>query len=257
MLDELSAAGVTIDRVVGVSMGAFIGALYAMGLDLDEIDARCFEEWVQRRPLSDYTIPRHSLIRGERFRAMLHRTFGETLIEELPRSFMCGFTELRSGRLVIARHGSVSEAVGFSVCLPILGPPQVRGREMFIDGALVDNLPVRAMADLGEGPIIAVDVKPTLEQPAGGQPTGSKPRASGADCERPARVPTLGETLARVLSLGSANTSEAARRHADLVIKPRAEGVGLLEFHQLDVAVEAGRVAAQAALEDAPGSLFT
>jgi predicted acylesterase/phospholipase RssA len=160
-------------------------------------------------------------------------------------------------RLMIARHGSLAEAIGFSVCLPILGPPQVRGREMFIDGALVDNLPVRSMADLGEGPIIAVDVKATLEQPAGKQRTGSEGHVGGRDGGRPARVPTLGETLGRVLSLGSANTSEAARRHADLVIKPHAEGVGLLEFHQMDVAVEAGRVAARAALEDAPGSLFS
>ena len=51
---------------LGVSMGAFVGALFAMGLEIEEIDARCFEEWVQRRPLGDYTIPRYSLIRGER-----------------------------------------------------------------------------------------------------------------------------------------------------------------------------------------------
>jgi hypothetical protein len=57
---------------------------------------------VQRRPPRDFTVPRHSLIRGERFRSMLHRTFGTTLIEELPRSFMCGSAELRSGRLEIA-----------------------------------------------------------------------------------------------------------------------------------------------------------
>ena len=58
-----------------------------------------------------------------------------------------------------------------------------------------------------------------------------------------------------MLLLGSANTSEAARRHADLVIKPRAEGVSLLEFHQIDVARAAGRVAREA-LENAPGTLF-
>jgi predicted acylesterase/phospholipase RssA len=57
----------------------------------------------------------------------------------------------------------------------------------------------------------------------------------------------LGETLTRVLLLGSANTSDAARRHADLVIKPRADGVGLLELDQLDAAREAGRVAAREA----------
>ena len=59
-----------------------------------------------------------------------------------------------------------------------------------------------------------------------------------------------------MLLLGSANTSEAARRHADLVITPRAEGVSLLEFHQIDVARAAGRLAAREALEDAPDALF-
>ena len=245
VLEELIAAGVTIDRVAGVSMGSFVGALFAMGLDAEEIDARCFEEWAQRRPLGDYTLPRHALIRGERARAMLDRTFGTLAIEELPRSFMSGSTELRSGRLSVARWGPLYEAVGFSVCLPVVAPPQVRGRELFIDGSLVDNLPVRVMADMGEGPVIAVDVKPTSERPDGA------PRPSAAA----PRPPRLGETLTRVLLLGSANTSEAARRHADLVIKPRAEGVSLLEFHQIDVARAAGRVAAREALEKAPSDL--
>jgi NTE family protein len=151
VLEELTAAGVTIDRIAGVSMGAVIGALFAMGHGADEIDAICFEEWVRRRPLRDFTVPRHSLIRGERFISMLHRTFGSTLIEELPRSFMCGSVELRSGRLEIARYGPLWETVGFSINLPVLAPPQVRGRKLFIDGSLVDNLPVKALADMGEG----------------------------------------------------------------------------------------------------------
>jgi predicted acylesterase/phospholipase RssA len=248
VLEELTAAGVTIDRVVGVSMGAFVGALFAMGLEADEMDDRCFEEWVQRRPLSDYTLPRHSLIRGDRGEAMLRRTFGNVAIEELARSLMIGCGELRSGRLVVARSGPLWETVGFSICIPILAPPQVRGRELFIDGSLVDNLPVQVMADLGEGPIIAVDVKTTFERVSGGST-----RKRQAPTER---TPSLGETLTRVLLLGSANTSDAARRYADLVIKPRAEGVGLLEFHQLDAAREAGRAAAREALETAPGALF-
>jgi NTE family protein len=238
VLEELVAAGVTIDRVAGVSMGAFVGALFAMELDADEIDARCYEEWVRRRPLTDYTIPRHALIRGERARAMLTRSFDGVAIEELRRSFMSGAAELRSAELVVSRWGPLLEAVGTSVCIPVLAPPQVRGRRLLVDGSLVDNLPVATMAALGEGPIIAVDVKATFERPAsnGGAPQGE-------------RVPSLGETLTRVLLLGSSNTSESARLHADLTIKPRAEGVGLLEFHQLDAAREAGRDAARAALE--------
>jgi predicted acylesterase/phospholipase RssA len=252
VLEELVDAGIEIDRVAGVSMGSLVGALFAMGQDLDEIHSICFNEWVQRRPLGDYTLPRHSLIRGERFKAMLQRTFGEVLIEELPRSFMSGCTELRSGRFVVARHGSLREAVGLSMCLPIVAPPQVRGRELFVDGSLLDNLPVKTMADMGEGPIIAVDVKASFES------SGDRLPANGSKgVQRPAPTPGLGETLTRVLLLGSTNTSEMAREYADLVIKPRAEGVGLLEFHQLDAAIEAGRVAAREALERAPSVLFS
>jgi NTE family protein len=252
VLEELAASGVTIDRVAGVSMGAVVGALFASGLDGDQMDEVCFEEWVQRHPLGDYTLSRHSLIRGERFRAMLNRMFGTRLIEELPLSFISGCTELRSGRLVLTRHGPLWEAVGFSISLPILAAPQVRGRKLLIDGSLVDNLPVAAMDDLSEGPIIAVDVKASFERSEEGR-RGRNGERSGA---RPPRPPSLGETLTRVLLLGSSNTSDAARRHADLVIKPRTDGVGLLEFHQLDAAREAGRAAVREALEHAPASLF-
>ena len=78
----------------------------------------------------------------------------------------------------------------------------------------------------------------------------------GCSYESPPQPRQQALTLARVLLLGSANTSEAARRHADLIIKPRTEGVGLLEFHQLDVAREAGRTAAREALANAPASVL-
>jgi NTE family protein len=246
VLDELTAAGVMIDRIAGVSMGAMIGALFAMGHDPDEIDAICFDEWVRRRPLRDLTIPRHALIRGRRFQAMLHRTYGTRLIEELPRSFLSASAELRSRRLEIARHGPLWEAVGLSICLPVIAPPQVRGRDIFIDGSLVDNLPVKAMAATGEGPIIAVDVKATSKRPQTG------PEGADTKDDRP---PSLGETLTRLMLLGNQNTAQTARYHAHLVINPRAAGVGLLDFDQLDMAREVGRTAAREALERAPTGL--
>jgi NTE family protein len=255
VLEELEAGGLEIDRVAGVSMGAFIGGMFAMGMTADEIDARCYDEWIRRRPLGDYTLPRHSLIRGDRAKAMLRRTFGEVSIEELRRGFFSGSAELRSGELVVHRWGQLWDAVATSFALPVIGPAQVRGRRILVDGSLVDNLPVAEMAALGEGPIIAVDVKATVARPPG--PSRQRPpEEDGASQETELRTPSLGETLARVLLLGSSNTSESARRHADWTITPRAEGVGLLEFHQLDQAREAGRAAAREALENAPASIL-
>jgi EmrB/QacA subfamily drug resistance transporter len=244
MLEVLGREGASFDRVAGVSMGAFIGAQLASGNDWQEIDALCYEEWVRRNPINDYTFPRHGLIRGHKARAMLERSFGDVNVEELPRPFYCASVNLRGSRLVIERSGPLAEAVGASMSLPLIAPPVRREDALLIDGSLLDNLPLAPMSAAGEGPMLAIDVK------------GGEERSSSPQARRPPRMPPLTETMARVALLSSANTDEAARRHATLTIQVRVSGVGLLEFHQIDAAREAGRVAARAALEDPPDWLL-
>jgi EmrB/QacA subfamily drug resistance transporter len=257
-IEELVAAGYTIDRVGGCSMGAFIGAMFAMGMDTDEIDARCYEEWVRRNPLSDYRLPRHSLIRGERVRAMLARNLPGT-IEELPLEFFCVSGDLPTAELVVHRRGELWRAVGASMSLPGLVAPSLIGNRMLVDGGVLNNLPVDVMAAAGEGPVIAVDVTNRFEAPTEDAPNGGarqrrfRRRTPAGDADGP--LPGFTETLARALLLGSVDTAEAARTHADLVITPPNVGVGMLEFHQLDRMRESGRRAAQEALEQAPARL--
>jgi NTE family protein len=69
-------------------------------------------------------------------------------------------------------------------------------------------------------------------------------------------LPAFTETLTRALMLGSVDTAELARAHAELVITPPNDGVGMLEFHQLDRMRDTGRRAALEALERAPASLL-
>jgi NTE family protein len=95
------------------------------------------------------------------------------------------------------------------------------------------------MATAHEGPIVAVDVT-----------------ARVAPLPDRDAVPSLHETLVRTLTLGSIDTTAAARRHADLVIRPVDQGAGILEFHQLDRLRAEGRRAARAALRAAPARLL-
>jgi predicted acylesterase/phospholipase RssA len=235
-----------VDRVGGVSMGAFVGALLAVGYDGAAIDACCYEEWVRRNPINDYTIPRSSLIRGRKSQAMLDRVFGRTRIEELSRSLYCASVDLRESSLRIDRRGSVAEAVGASIALPLIAPPVRRGESLLIDGSLLDNLPLVPMSSSGEGPVLAIDIKNGEERLEEHEASNdASPRAHG-------RLPPLTDTMARIALLSSANTEESARRHADLTIKVPLVGVGMLEFHQIDEARAAGRRAASAALEVAP-----
>jgi EmrB/QacA subfamily drug resistance transporter len=246
VLDVLLDAGMPVDRVGGVSMGAFIGGMLAQGHDSASIDACCYEEWVRRNPINDYTIPRSSLIKGQKAQAMLERVFGEARIEEMSRSFYCASVDLHASRLVIDRNGPMALAVGASITLPLIAPPTLREESLLIDGSLLDNLPLGPMSSSGEGPVLAIDIKGG-EEPAEGS-RGEPP----AERSRRRRLPPLTDTMARIALLSSANTEVSAQRHADMTIRVPVSGVGLLEFHQIDQARAAGRRAALAALEDAP-----
>jgi NTE family protein len=254
-LEVLLDAGLLVDRVGGVSMGAFVGGLLAAGRDSAAMDACCYEEWVRRNPINDYTLPRHSLVKGHKAEAMLERVFGELRVEELARSFYCASVNLRANQLVIQRDGPLMDAVGASISLPLIAPPLRRDGRLLIDGSLLDNLPLQPMSSSGEGPVLAIDIKGGEERAAAPGGAAREGHAAGAQDGRPARpprLPSLPETMARIALLSSANTDESARRLADMTIPVRVSGVGLLEFHQIDAARDAGRRAALAALDDAP-----
>jgi NTE family protein len=230
VLEELLSAGLVIDRVGGCSMGAYVGAMFAMGMAPAAIHERCRQEFVERRPLGDYGIPTHSLLRGDRARSMLTRTFGDTTIEELPREFFCVSCDLVSGEQVLHRSGKLADAVGASMCLPGVFAPRARDGMLLVDGGVLDSLPVETMAATAEGPVVAVDVGRRFQQPP--------PRRLRRD--RPA-LPPLKETLARSIVLGSIDTANRARLRADVLIEPVTGDCGMLDFSRLDEMVAAGR----------------
>ena len=234
VLEELLAAGIEIDRVGGSSMGAFVGAMLAMGMTPAEIAARCREEMIVRRPLGDYALPVTSLVRGGRALAMLARTFGERAeIEELSREFFCVSSDLLTGEQVVHRAGPVTDAVAASMCLPGIFPPISRNGALLVDGGVLDSLPVLPMAATMEGPIVAVDVGRRF----------SHQRARGRRA-----LPTIKETLARSMVLGSIESAKAARQRADVVIEPDTGACEMLDFRRLDEMIDAGRQAAREAL---------
>ena len=238
VLMELEQAGIRVDRVAGCSVGALMAGLYAAGHSPAEMQEVCYHEFVRKAPFSDYTLPTVSLAKGRRARHGMRRQLGPTLIEELPRQFSAVSTDLISRSQVVHRTGSLSEAVIASLTLPVLFPPRPSGNQLLVDGGVLDNLPVALLTQRSEGPVLAVNI-------AMG---GGGPRRPG-----PPRTPALGETLLRTMMIGSGGAVETARSLGATVITPAPMGIGLLEFHQLDRVVEAGRVAARTLLEQTGG----
>jgi EmrB/QacA subfamily drug resistance transporter len=235
VIEQLKAAGVEIDRVSGCSLGSVVAAIYAAGHDPAEIDAICYEEFVRRNPVNDYTLPTVGLIKGHKTEAAILRAFGDTLLEQLPRELETVSTDLRAHEVVLHRRGRVFDAVRASLSLPVIFPPHRIGDRLLVDGGVLENLPVRPLAESNEGPVVAVDIS------SGG---GSRTGGNGAP-----RVPGLGETLMRTMLIGGADSLIASRQQAAILVTPDTRGIGLLEFHQIDAAREAGRAAGRAVIE--------
>lgn len=232
-LAALGEAGYTVDRLGGCSMGAFIAAMAALGLEPDEIHDRCHHELVRRAPFNDWTVPRVALLRSRKAARMLERVFGDLQVEELPRPLFTVSADLLSSRTVVHRSGPLVEAVGASMSIPGLVPPLARAGRLLVDGGVLNNLPVDLMEAGHEGPVIAVDVVRRLEV----ENHGATPS-----------LPSIVETMTRATVLGSVERAERNRALATLVISPEVQDVALREFSALDRAVAAGRAAAEAAL---------
>jgi NTE family protein len=251
VLEVLRDAGVAVDRIGGCSMGAFIGALFALGRSPAEMVEVCKAELVSRNPFNDYTIPRVSLIRAHKAEAMLRRVFGTARIEQLPIDYFSVSAEMLAAQVVVHRRGPLAEAVGGSMSIPGLVPPLREAGRLLVDGGVLNNLPIDIMAGSGEGPVVAVDVmgrKLEASATPAEEVPGRRFRLRRRESVGELALPNILETLSRVTVLGSWRAAAQNREHAAAIVTPELTGIGLFEFGRIDAAVEAGRKAARAAL---------
>jgi predicted acylesterase/phospholipase RssA/CRP-like cAMP-binding protein len=243
VLAELEEAGIEVGRVAGASLGAIVAACCARGWDAATIEGVFYEDFVRYNPFGDYTVPLAALSKGRRTAELLRRRLGNGSIEALPRQFRCVSTDLLARTRHVHRAGPLAEAVIASCRLPVLFPPVRSEGRLLVDGGVLDNMPVSLLTERDEGPIVAVNI---------GMSGGGPRPGSG----RPLRIPALGETLMRTMMIGSGGATDQARAAGAYVVTPPSLGVGLLEFHQMDRMVQAGRMSARALLEEVDGDLF-
>jgi NTE family protein len=231
---------VPVDVAGGTSMGAFISALLARGLDSVEMTQVARETFVRNNFLNDYSLPRVSLIRGRKFAARLAEIFGDQQIEELRRTFFCVSTNLTTGAPLVHDSGPLAIWVGTSMAVPGVAPPIAYEGELLCDGGVLDNLPTGVMQQLERGPIIACNVS-----------TEGFLRAPGSGLGRPdpeallrhgsaQSPPRLAEILVRSAMLSSVTSVDRAAESADIYVRMPSQDFGLFDWKRLDRLVDLG-----------------
>jgi NTE family protein len=158
VIEELEKAGCQIVEVVGCSMGAVIGGLYAAG------HLEPYHQWLLKQEradilrMMDFTLPRHGFLKGEKVFSTILNMTGAHRIEELKIPFAAVATELESGREVVYREGDLFEALRASISIPGIFTPLSSPRGTLVDGGVINPLPLNLIEPREDTMVVAVDI---------------------------------------------------------------------------------------------------
>jgi NTE family protein len=162
VLRALTQLGLEPPLLVGTSIGAVVGALYAAGADLDAVDRWALAPEIE--PWSGLLVS--PSVRSASLAGLLRGALAHQRIEHFARRFAAVATARDSGQARAFGAGDATLAVLASAALPgALAPVAIDGRE-YVDGGLSQPLPVRVARALGARFVVAVDVGFHPEVPA-------------------------------------------------------------------------------------------
>jgi NTE family protein len=253
VVQELLAAGISIDCAAGTSAGAIVGAAFATG----RLDFLCntFTSLGRGRiwRLFDVGWPHGGLMEGQHFMELIEPIVTGR-IEDMPLPFAAVATDLDDGTEVVLRHGSIADAIRASCAIPGLFTPHRIGNHTLVDGGLVDPLPVSVARRLGADFVIAVDLLHTLPFPGNADRDGMTEIELPVDTEAgdgDHEDPGILTILARGSTIVQAHIAQARLQDdpPEFSITPQVDGVSIFDFAHAKDAIKAGRRAGRDALD--------
>jgi len=164
MIRAILEAGIPIDRVAGVSIGAFMGGLWCQERDIARMTVKarnfCTKMSQKWRMAIDLTYPYCSMMTGFGFNGLIEETFPETCIEDLWLPYFTITTDISESKMKVHESGSLWRYVRASMSLAGYMPPLCDPQDghLLLDGGYTNNLPADIMKQKGAKHILAVDV---------------------------------------------------------------------------------------------------
>jgi len=263
VLEVLERERIPVDVIAGASMGAIVGAHYALGFPparLEEIatSVRYVGDFLRILPrllylAADVNVMRPGLFGGEHFQRILEamgpitgRTFADL---EIP--FRAVATDIATGARVEVTDGDLSDAMRASFSAPWIFSPFRIGEHVLIDGGMSDPVPAETARSMGADLVIGVNVVPPL------YPEAKNPfeaalqlvaRANPLARRDDARLPNSFDVVVRILRIMQHELGNDRAGEADVLVTPDLRHFWMLEFWQAAGIIEEGRRAAEAAL---------
>lgn len=150
--------GFRITSVAGTSMGALVGGIYATG------QLNLFEEWIcsldvrEVLKLTDFTISKKGLVKGKKVIEKIKEIVPDRNIEDLEIPYCAVATDIIEGREVVFTKGNLYEAIRASISIPTVFQPYKIGNNYYVDGGLMNPIPVNRVWRSTNDLLVVVDV---------------------------------------------------------------------------------------------------
>jgi len=156
VLAALKRGGIPVDYVAGVSAGASLGAAYCAGLNLDDVREIALKmRWGR---VSRPVWPRDGFVSFDKLEQFLIALVGDLTFADMKIPFVVQATDLETGESHIFSEGRIAPAIRASCSVPgFVAPVEIDGR-LYGDGGVSNNLPVKAVKEMGAEYVIGVDL---------------------------------------------------------------------------------------------------
>ncbi|MCG8372769.1 MAG: patatin-like phospholipase family protein [Balneolales bacterium] len=158
VIEELEKEGFEIIEVIGCSMGAVIGGIYAAG-HLSE-----YKDWLfsldrnEVFDLTDFTLKKGGFVKGEKIFDRHREMTGHLNIEDFSIPFTAVSVDIKSGKEVHFNSGDLYKALRSSVSIPGVFVPVDESNKLLVDGGVLNPLPLNLVKKNEGASLIAVDL---------------------------------------------------------------------------------------------------
>ncbi|MFA6393422.1 MAG: patatin-like phospholipase family protein [Patescibacteria group bacterium] len=236
VLKVLVREGIKIDMLVGVSIGSLIGAYFALGRDLNELEreALSFNKRKAIRQLVDLSTFRRSILRGKKVHKYIEKLFGDAEFKDAKIPFEILAADLGNGKEVIIKSGGIAKAIQASISVPGIFPPVKYGDSYLVDGGIINPTPTEKAEKMGADIVIGVDLI----------------KRSADKIENPSLITTLLLSYEIIRNQGAMYCYGRTENGA-IIIRPKiSDTVNAFRFDDIEKFIRAGETAAEAAMPE-------
>ena len=159
VLKALEKVGVKPDLIVGTSMGALVGGMYAMGNDIAFMESLVAEFNSIGNFSIISTLFKGNVLNIKKVKKIFDEHFHDFKQENTPIKFACVATDMKTGEAKVFESGSLKDNVMASISIPGIFPTAKIDDKVYCDGGLVNNLAEDVARELmPDAVVLSVDV---------------------------------------------------------------------------------------------------